>query len=325
MLDIRRLPVSVFSGAYDSKSHVQGIATDGKYMYFSFTTFLLKTDMSGKAVGSVNGITGHLGCIAYRNGFIYGSLEYKSDIIGAQILERLGTNSSFHDTFFVIRFDAGKITKMNIDAGSDGVASAVALSDVYDDYSYKNHRYGCSGIDGITVCSYTAPEESVFVAYGIYGDTSRDDNDNQIILRFSADKLDDALLPFCLDQPEKINHITADEKIFVNTGNTEYGIQNLEYDPYTNKLIAAVYPGKKPQFENHRLFLIDLETEHLKTANQRRYGIDSVRGFDFPPGATGIIALGGGYYYFSDDGSDSGKYYTYVKMYRYVKDGFLTV
>ena len=71
---LQNMPKSVFSGVYKSGSHVQGIATDGEFMYFSFTTFLLKTDMKGNPVGSVNGLLGHLGCIAYDSGYIYGSL-----------------------------------------------------------------------------------------------------------------------------------------------------------------------------------------------------------------------------------------------------------
>ena len=46
--------------------HVQGIAFDLKngYAYFSFTTSLLKTDLKGNILGSVEGFTGHLGCIS---------------------------------------------------------------------------------------------------------------------------------------------------------------------------------------------------------------------------------------------------------------------
>ena len=48
--------------------HVQGIATDSKreYMYYSFTTSFIKADMNGNVIGSVKGLAGHLGCIAYN-------------------------------------------------------------------------------------------------------------------------------------------------------------------------------------------------------------------------------------------------------------------
>lgn len=43
--------------------HIQGIAVDKKrkYIYCSFTTCLVKSDMSGNVVGSVKGLAGHFG------------------------------------------------------------------------------------------------------------------------------------------------------------------------------------------------------------------------------------------------------------------------
>lgn len=316
MFDIKKLPESVFSGAFKSGSHVQGIATDGKYMYFSFTTFLLKTDMEGRAVGSVDGLLGHLGCIAFDGGFVYGSLEYKNDSIGRGILKNLNSQAKLPDAFYIACFDTEKIDRMNMDAQRDGVLSVVCLGDVCEDYSFEGHRYGCSGIDGITCCDYAANEHSVFVAYGIYGDTERLDNDNQVLLRFSVDKVKKNLKPLCQESVENISSIRADEKIFVFTGNTTYGIQNLEYDPYLNKMIAAVYRGKKPQFENYSMFFIDLESPHKTSGNEAFYGPESVHGCNFPFGATGIIALGGGYYYFSEDGRNDDGFFTNVRMYR---------
>ena len=47
--------------------HLQGIAKDEKrgFLYWSFTTQLIKTDMQGNVIGSVVGLIGHLGCIAF--------------------------------------------------------------------------------------------------------------------------------------------------------------------------------------------------------------------------------------------------------------------
>lgn len=76
-VDPARLPRSIFSGQ-QGPFHVQGIAVDLKngYVYFSFTTELLKTDLQGKLIGSVVGMTGHLGCLTTNpaDGRIYGSL-----------------------------------------------------------------------------------------------------------------------------------------------------------------------------------------------------------------------------------------------------------
>jgi hypothetical protein len=44
--------------------------------------------MQGNIVGSVTGLCGHLGCIAYNydDGRVYGSLEFKHDVIGQGVL-----------------------------------------------------------------------------------------------------------------------------------------------------------------------------------------------------------------------------------------------
>ena len=73
------LPREIDGGKW-SEGHVQGIALDRKngYMYYSFTTVLVKTDLYGKLIGTVSGLTGHLGCISFNaeDGKVYGSIEY---------------------------------------------------------------------------------------------------------------------------------------------------------------------------------------------------------------------------------------------------------
>ena len=63
-VDIAALPREIHSGE-QGPFHVQGIAADPDrgHMYFSFTTSLLKTDLQGNLLGSVEGMTGHLGCM----------------------------------------------------------------------------------------------------------------------------------------------------------------------------------------------------------------------------------------------------------------------
>ena len=62
------LPKSITVSTASSASHLQGIAIDEKreFLYLSFTTCLLKTDLAGNIIASVNGIVGHLGCIAFN-------------------------------------------------------------------------------------------------------------------------------------------------------------------------------------------------------------------------------------------------------------------
>lgn len=76
---------------------MQGIAVDLErgYIYFSFTTKLLKMDLAGNLIGSVDGLTGHLGCLTMNpaDGRVYGSLEYKDDAIGKGIRKTLDGES----------------------------------------------------------------------------------------------------------------------------------------------------------------------------------------------------------------------------------------
>ena len=59
-----RYPKKIEAGSYP-EGHVQGIAVDKKqgFVYYSFTTSLIKTDLLGNLIGSAEGLTGHLGCI----------------------------------------------------------------------------------------------------------------------------------------------------------------------------------------------------------------------------------------------------------------------
>ena len=95
-------PRRVNSGFWP-EGHVQGIAIDevGGYIYFSFTTILLKTDLTGNPVGSVCNIVGHLGCITFDpdRRRVYGSLELKHDAIGRGIVSRTGKELAEEDAF----------------------------------------------------------------------------------------------------------------------------------------------------------------------------------------------------------------------------------
>ncbi len=338
---IKRISVSI-----PRTTHVQGIAVDKEreYMYFSFTTTLVKTDMQGRVIGSVKGLAGHLGCIAYNaeDGRVYGSLEYKHDSIGRGILENHSDIKDVEDGFYIAIFDVDKIDREDMDASE--VMSAVYLSEVFADFSAEGHRHGCSGIDGTTIAPAIGKrdgERFLYVAYGIYGDVERCDNDYQVILCYPLSELASYALP--LDQlamhkngPKEYAH-----KYFVYTGNTTWGIQNLEYDGYLGRLIAAVYVGKKEQFPNFPMYMIDaMQTPRVEklcgcdvcgeVLSLSRDGIfdekSSVYGYDFKYGATGIISLGDGYYYFSKPWVDreKGTAGSDVYLYRYDKEkGFI--
>ncbi len=327
------IDVSGFRGG-----HVQGIAIDAarQFMYFSFTTTLVKTDMSGRVIGSVDGLAGHLGCIAYRaaDGRIWGSLEYKHDSIGKGILNRIDRREDVRDGFYIVMFDAEKIDRVGMDAEADGVMRAVYLDEVVKDYTAPGHRYGCSGIDGVTFAPAPGAADGapcLYVAYGIYGDVSREDNDHQVLLCYDPDTLLRYAAPLDQSNMHTSGPDSPDGKYFVYTGNTHYGIQNLEYDAAHGHIMAAVYCGKKAHFPNFSMYFIDCRRpvqrqqlggldEKGDTLSLAAFGeqdeATGIRGSRFPLGATGMIALGDGLYYFSRGFKDENGHGSRVRLYR---------
>ena len=152
---ITMLPMEIDSGCWEY-GHCQGIAvdTERRYISYSFTTALVKTDLQGNLVGTVTGLLGHLGCIAFNDddGRLYGSLEYKNDAIGRGILDKIGHEAAVQDAFYMAVFDVEKIDRVNMDACADGVMKCVYLREVVDDYLTQvecdgrivAHRYGKS-------------------------------------------------------------------------------------------------------------------------------------------------------------------------------------
>lgn len=317
---------NLYVETYDS-GHIQGIAIDKdrKYMYCSFTTELIKYNMNGEKVASVKGLLGHLGCIAYNyeDGKVYGSLEFKHDAIGKGIL-KFKDNKDVEDGFYIAIFDVEKMDRLDMDAEKDGIMKTVFLKEVYDDYSHPNHKYGCSGIDGTTIAPDFGKidgEKFLFVAYGIYGDISRDDNDNQIILKYSLETLNKYAMALNQGEMHRSGPSKPDSKYFVYTGNTEFGIQNLEYDPYNKSFLACVYSGRKDNYPNYSLFLIDhtvkpiikedpygIEREFLTLKKVGEYDEKSnLSGYYYKRGSTGIISLYDGTYYISHEKDDWNK------------------
>ena len=154
-----------------------------------------------------------------------------------------------------------------------GVLKTMYLEEVVKDYTntldageYDNkpgsmgHRYGCSGIDGITFGTVPGSKNDkikLMLAYGIYGNIERKDNDYQVILQYDLS----SFTPDNQDVLDQAHYHTKgpkhEAKYFVFTGNTTFGVQNLEYDKDTHNYWMAAYVGKKPQFPNYPLYLID--------------------------------------------------------------------
>lgn len=340
-------PKDIFSGSYKT-GHCQGIAVDPErgFVYYSFTTAIIKTDLAGNLIGSAYGLLGHLGCIAYNkaDNRVYGSLEYKNDAIGRGILKANG-KEEIDDGFYIAIIDCEKLNQIDMDAVSDGVMTAVYLKEVVDDYHASvtldgaevPHRYGCSGIDGLTIAPVPGtdgPLDHVFVAYGVYNDVNRNDNDHQVILSYPLSVLREYEAPLSQTEMHHSGPDAPEAKYFVFTGNTNWGVQNLEYDPCTGNFFACVYTGKKPQFKNPPMFVIDghkapvkqklagLEEEGLTLALEETTGLD---GLPFGYGSTGFYAFGNGYYAVSHDGHTDAGHDTHVRLYKMENGQFVIV
>lgn len=338
------LPRKVYGGAWGSPAgHLQGIACDDDldYMYMSFTDRLVKVDMrENKIVGSVTGLLAggiygggaHLGCLAYHDGRIYGSLEYKAA-----------------EKFYIAVFDCDAITEMDMDYKTSGVMTTLYMDEVVRDYiddldvgEHENaidsmgHRYGCSGIDGVTFAPMPGSTDGrvyMFVAYGIYRNNGRQDNDCQVLLCFDPETFDS--LPFDQNAPHTVGPELY-RKLFVFTGNTHYGVQNLEYDRDTGDLWMIAYPGQKEQYPNYPIYLVDgnvsaheealpvygsayeegLRSEMLtlKAGAGVLHEASGVWGIPVMPRVadTGFISIGNDLFYVAQSGKMNGKQYGYA-------------
>lgn len=323
------IPNTLFSNPW-KEGHVQGIAIDEArgYIYYSFTTLLVKADFQNRIIGTVKNLAGHLGCITFDadRRRVCGSLELKHDAIGKGIINRTGWDPSAEDNFYLVSFDVDKIDRMEMDAETDGIMTAVWLGEVADDYkavdaaSGKEHRYGCSGIDGTAYGPvFGAPADSpkkLMITYGVYGDVERADNDYQVLLQYDPSVIDTYGKPLNQANPHHSGP-AAEARYFVYTGNTTYGVQNLEYDPYSRTWLVAVYVGKKAQFPNYAMYFIDgtiapqqaelkgrggeqgLVLTLAKLGEMSEAGIPGSR---FLYGSTGTYAVGDGTYCFSQPG-----------------------
>ena len=328
---IEQLPKQICSGEWKA-GHVQGLAVDTKreYIYFSFTTMLVKMDMQGNVVGTVTGLLGHLGCIEFNDadGRIYGSLEYKDDSIGRGILKQEKSNKKFDTAFYVAIFDVDKITRQGMSAEKDGIMTTVYLPTVVEDFKAKvecggktlEHRFGCSGFDGITFGPKFGKSDGKYyltIAYGIYGDANRSDNDHQVLLQYDASNWTKYEQPLSQDNMHQLGPKKPAGRYFVYTGNRNWGVQNMEYDKSRNFWFLATYETKKSDFAGFSLMTID---GNIAPKKQTLKGVDycksgnlltlsgrgmtdanhhSIRGWHFDKSSTGIHALGDNYFYIS--------------------------
>lgn len=328
---INELPRTIYSQEWKA-GHIQGIAVDAKkgYIYYSFTTMLIKADLQGNIIGTVKGLLGHLGCIEFNeeDGRIYGSLEYKNDSIGRGILQQENTSKHWDSAFYVAIFDVDKITREGMNAEKDGIMTSVYIPTVLEDFEAKvvsngktlEHRYGCSGFDGITFGPKFGKSDGkryLTIAYGIYGDANRTDNDYQVLLQYDTKDWAKYEHPLSQEAMHTFGPKKPAGRYFVYTGNRNWGVQNMEYDATRNFWFLATYETKKSDFSGFTLYVID---GNIAPKKQNLKGVEyakkqnvltlcgrgmtdpnhiDVRGWHFDKASTGIHALGNNYFYIS--------------------------
>ena len=277
------------------EQHVQGIAYDSEKncMYMSFTSRFVKTDMQGNILASIDRIQGHLGAMTFNpvTRKVYASLECKDDEIGAGIAKTLNvkTVSRADSRFFIAIIDVDRLEGIGMDPEGNEVLRTVCIKKAVEDYAFRSksgdfeHRYGCSGIDGVTIgpaigkpeaARYgrrsagkpAADEKYLYVGYGIYGDTDRTDNDYQVIHRYSLKELEKYARPVIFGETHHDGPEKPEKEYFLRTGNTNYGIQNFAYDEYTDCFFLAVYKGRKADFPNYSLFAFKALQQPFKAA-----------------------------------------------------------
>lgn len=285
-------------GLCGGNSHMQGICVDDnmEYLYFSYTSSLAKVDMkTGEVVGSVGGFGegsfgtpggAHLGDLAYYDGKIYGSLEYKEP----------------GKKFFIAAFDEDYITETGIDMkdmpeGVDGILLKEPTEDFrdplndYDEIIATNtteteksdgfaeneqnlgHKLGCSGIDGVAFGNMPGDDSGknyMFVAYGIYGWEDRYDTNYNVIQVYDPEDFHTeesrgkCLRRFTYERGissdvdmEGDEYLEACDTLYVWTGTTNYGCQNLDVDRDTGDLVLYTYENTKDGWTDRTLYVID--------------------------------------------------------------------
>ncbi len=91
--------------------------------------------------------------------------------------------------------------------------------------------------------------------------------------------------PLVESAPHREGPAEPDGKFFVFTGNTRYGVQNLEYDPWLERWFLGVYTGSKPQYPNYSLFAVDAKSAPTLAPLQ---GLGGEQGLLVPLAADGL-------------------------------------
>ena len=339
------LPATVSTAKFKSASHVQGIAMDSerKFLYYTFTDTLVKTDLNGNTVGTMSGFKGHMGDCTFneKDGKLYASLFCEGygwtkataayvAIIDVSKINRVGMRSDdgLMKTVFIKEFSKDFYADLN----GDGVIDAA-----------NDRRYCTESIDAVAfgpAFGKTDGKQYLTIGYGVAldvvrtGGVSRTDNDYQVLLQYDAESWNSYAQPLDEDSPHTSGPDRPDGKYFIYTGNTDYGIQVMEYDSFTKKWFFVCYPGNKTQFPKAYTFTVDAadapyfgelkgqsisETAALLKLSEdaTQHASSGVRYWTFWQANTGLISLGDGTFYVSNSNRDGEYYSTVVDTWRF--------
>lgn len=309
---------------FGSGIHVQGIDTDknNEYIFESGIGHFRKLDMQGNIVADITVPDEyHFGDIAYNsaNGHVYIPIQVSSTTGTLTYIGVLDTNqlNGKYESLEAAK-NVLKLTPVNTKSNA----------------SSGGPQFG-DGIGSMTVAPLPGAgnHSKQYLYAGVSTLGSRDNGGYySAVCAFDIDEIESAAATY---DNISSSQISWKEVYYMYTGPTDYGVQTLDYDKETSRLIAGLYKGSDPNFPNYGTFSFDLNLSAINQelegtgalrGNVLQYSDDfgalgesGVRGISLTLTAQGICSIGDGYYYIV--GAATGDNYdTTVSMY-YLENG----
>ena len=190
----------------EGPQHMQGFAVDleNSHMYWSFTTSLVKTDLEGTKIKEISLPSGHLGDLAFYDGYIYGSY--------------LSGNWDQWDGMYVCKYD----TELNLIAQYE-FEQLNAWVDAFLNGDKDANPYNVASIDGVAVGEDPNGEVKLMLAAGI--GPADNQEPYQLIMQCTLDG-------------------EYETYYAMETGALPYGCQNLTYNWDTGNYWLGCYRGE---------------------------------------------------------------------------------
>jgi hypothetical protein len=228
-----------FVEALNQHAHMQGFSSGNGHMFWSFTNSLIKTTLDSVVRCQVQLRGGHLGDIDYHNGKIYGSFMLDA-LPGHAWADWSGYKLMVFD-----EYDLRTLDVINLD-----------ICDYYKSITCTpEDTRGFQGIDGVTIApDPVTGEDKIFIACALF---TGEKYSNQIILQF--------------DMTGKY-----ETEYHIPTGNTVYGIQNLDYDADNKEFWFTTYGSSQPYQAKYVLYCVSGDFKEIRRTYKfsTPYGLD---------------------------------------------------